>query len=225
MNRRYIAAVAALAVSALAATSANAQTAVVPMGTADTVVDIASIQVTGLPVDGIDIGSVRSFASTDANALYNPVGKGKPFAIAKVTLPDGSSQSVRSDGESGKDGTTLPIGAIGSVTVGNLKASAGGDAASSVVNAVDGELHTVLAGLKARAAGVNSVVAADRASTTNGAVVEGVSVGLDDVLPADLLEQLPLSKVLGIVDGLKLPVDLGALDGAADEIRKLSGAI
>ena len=225
MNRRYIAAVAALAVSALAATSANAQTAVVSMGTADTVVDIASIQVTGLPVDGIDIGSVRSFASTDTNALYNPVGKGQPFAIAKVTLPDGSSQSVRSDGESGKEGTTLPIGTIGSVTVGNLKASAGGDAASSVVNAVDGELHTVLAGLKARAAGVNSVVAADRASTTNGAVVEHISVGLDDVLPADLLEKLPLSKVLGIVDGLNLPVDLGVLDGAADEIRKLSGAI
>lgn len=225
MNRRYIAAVAALAVSALAATSANAQTPVVPMGTADTVVDIASFQVTGLPVDGIDIGSVRSFASTDTNALYNPVGKGQPFAIAKVTLPDGSSHSVRSDGDSGKDGTTLPIGTIGSVTVGNLKASAGGTGASSVVNAVDGKLDTVLAGLEARAAGVNSVVAADRASTTNGAVVEHISVGLDDVLPQDLLEKLPLSKVLGIVDGLKLPVDLGVLDGAADQVRDLSAAV
>lgn len=222
MNRRYIAAVAALAVSALAGTSANAQTSVVPMGTADTVVDIASFQVTGLPVDGIDIGSVRSFASTDTNALYNPVGKGKPFAIAKVTLPDGSSQSVRSDGDAGKDGTTLPIGTIGSVTVGNLKASAGGTNASSVVNAVDGELTTVLAGLKARAAGVNSVVEADRATTTNGAVVEHISVGLEDVLPAEVLDKLPLSTVLGILDGLELPVDLGALDGVADQVRELN---
>lgn len=225
MNRRYFAAALAMAVSALAGTSANASTVIVPMGTADTVVDLADLAVSGLPVDGISVGQVRSFASTDTNPIYNPVGKGKPFAIAKVSLPDGTSQSVRSDGDSGAQGTTVPIGSAGALTIGDLTATAGSAAAESVVNAVEGQLTAVVAGLKARAAGVNAQVAGDGSSTTNGAVLENLSIGLTDVLPADLLAQLPLDKLISLADGLGLNVDLGPLNDAAEQVRELSKTV
>ena len=222
MNRRYIAAAAAMALSAFAGTSANASTVVVPMGTADTVVDLADLAVSGLPLEGISVGQVRSFASTDTDATYNPVGKGKPFAIAKVSLPDGSSQSVRSDGDTGAEGKSVPIAGVGEVTVGDLTATAGNSAAQSMVNAVEGELTAVVAGLKARAAGVNAQVGSNVASTTNGAVLENVSIGLTDVLPADLLAQLPLDKLISLADGLGINVDLGPLNGAVEQVRALS---
>jgi len=224
-RRRYVAAAAALMVSAFAGTSANAATVVVPMGTADTVVDLADLAVSGLPVGGVSIGSVRSFASTDTNAKYNPIGKGKPFAIAKISLPDGSDLAVRSDGDTGSKGKTVPVAGIGDVTIGDLTATAGGDAAQSLVNAVDGQLRSVVAGLKARAAGVNAKVASDGSSTTNGAVVENVAVGLTDILPADLLAQLPLDKLIALADGLGIPLDLGALNGALDQVRAIAAAV
>lgn len=225
MNRRYFAAAVAMAVSAFAGTSANASTVVVPMGTADTVVDLADLAVSGLPVDGISVGQVRSFASTDTDETYNPVGKGKPFAIAKVTLPDGTSHSVRSDGDSGAQGKTVPIGSAGDLTIGDLTATAGSAAAESVVNAVEGQLNAVVAGLKARAAGVNAQVGSDGSSTTNGAVLENVSIGLTDILPADLLAQLPLDKLISLADGLGLNVDLGPLNDAAKQVRELSKTV
>lgn len=225
MNRRYIAAIAAIAVSALAGTSANAVTVVVPAGTADTVVDLADLTVSGLPVEGISVGQVRSFASNDPNAIYNPVGKGKPFAMAKITLPDGSAHSVRSDGDGGAPGKTVPIAGLGGLTVGDLTATAGTDAAQSLVNAVEGELSGVVAGLKARAAGVNSEVGADGSSTTNGAVVENVSVGLTDVLPAELLAQLPLDMIIELADGLGVQVDLGPLNDAVEQVRELAETV
>ncbi|HWH32416.1 MAG TPA: hypothetical protein VNU01_07055, partial [Egibacteraceae bacterium] len=195
------------------------------MGTADTVVDLAELAVSGLPVGGVSVGEVRSFASTDTDPTYNPVGKGKPFAIAKVSLPDGSGQSVRSDGDTGAEGKTVPISGVGSLTVGDLTATAGQDAARSVVNAVEGQLDAVVAGLKARAAGVSAKVGADGSSTTNGAVIEHFSVGLTDVLPADLLAQLPLDKLIALADGLGIKVDLGPLNDAVDQVRELAAAV
>lgn len=225
MNRRYIAAIAAAAVSAFAGTSANAATVVVPAGTADTVVDLADLTVSGLPVEGVSVGQVRSFASNDPNAIYNPVGKGKPFAMAKITLPDGSAHSVRSDGDSGAPGKTVPIAGLGGLTVGDLTATAGTDAAQSLVNAVEGELNGVIAGLKARAAGVNSKVGPDGSATTNGAVVENVSVGLTDVLPAELLAQLPLEKVIELAGALGVDVDLGPLNDAKKTVQDLAKTV
>lgn len=225
MNRRYIAALSALALSAMAGTSAGAAEPIVPVGTADTVVDIADVLVSGAPVEGVSFGGARSFASTDTDATYNPVGQGKPFATAKVTLPDGTETAVRSDGDTGKDGTSVPLAGVGDLTVGNLKAVADSGAAHSVVNAVEGRLDGVLAGLRAKAAGVNALVDGDDASTVNGAAVEDVTIGLTDVLPVDILAQLPLDKIIGIVDGLGIDLDLGALSGAVDEVRALADAV
>jgi hypothetical protein len=219
MGPRIIA-VSLVAVLLVAAPATAAQDAA-GAGTASTSLDLAELSVTGLPVSGLDLGGLTSYASTVPDAALNALGEGKPFALSAVRLPVGGEVTVRSDGNTGRPGQTIDLG-VGSLTIGDLLAVVDDDTARSVINVLSGTVDVGLAGLQVGATGVTSVVTDTTATATNGAVLHDLSVDLTDILPLDLLAQLPLDVLIGLLDGLGIDLNLPAtLSGVLRDVREL----
>ncbi|MDP8971522.1 MAG: hypothetical protein M3N52_13685 [Actinomycetota bacterium] len=236
MRRRFTVLVTALCVTALAATAAGAQQpAAVRVGTADTTLDLLNLTLEGLPVpiESLSLAQVRSFASIDDDPTLNALGKGRPFALASVVLPGGQQEAARSDGDTGQDAKSAPLpGGVGGVTVGGMSAVADETSARALVSALSGSLSAGLAGLSAAVpnSGVVAVTDQSASTATNGAVLSGLSLGVSDLVPLEILEQLPLETLLRLVDELNLPIDLpanldvlrGQLDQLVDQLADIT---
>jgi hypothetical protein len=225
--RRALALLTAMAVLAVPlAAGAQPTTGI---GTAETALTLADLALDGLPevvADGLDLGALRSFASTDADAVAAAAAVGDllegataPVALANVALPlVGPALTARSGGP-----VALPAG-LGSLTAGSLSATVVDDVASSSIQALSGSVNGLVGGLSValpEGAGSSAVVSTTQALGANGAVLSGLNLGLTDVIPAELLAQLPLEVLLGLVGAL--PLDLGDLDlvGLTDEVLAL----
>ena len=222
---RRLAAVATAALSAFTLTAASAAEAKPAAGTAGTTLELASLTAGALPGGAVSLGTIGTFASTDQDTTLNALGGGQPYARAAVVLPAGEL-AASSDGQTEFGGRTVDLGAA-SVTAGELVATAGGDAASASIDALSADVAAILTDVRVAlpASGAFSTVNAGSAMASNGAVLEGLSLGVGDLLPAELLAQLPLDVVLDLVDAL--PLDLGAVDvaGLLQQLRDLADAV
>jgi ABC-type transporter Mla subunit MlaD len=221
MIRRFGALAVALSMLVLAALPAGAQTN--PVGTAQTTANLATLTIAGLPValQGINLGTVRSFASTDTNTQQNPAAK--PFARSVVSLPLFGDLTAVSDGDQGRAPQTFTLpGGAGTLTTGALSATVTDGVARSLIGGLSADLTATIAGLAAQlpAAGARSLVDATSASATNGVVLSNLSLGLTDLIPLEVLEQLPLETLLALLDGLplQLPADV---TGLVNQVRDL----
>lgn len=241
---RRVAILTAVVLTLVHAVPANAATQTA--GTAQSTLELAHVKLEAPALPGVDLslGRVSSFASTDSDTVHNALGAGRPFARAALHVPVVGDVEVRSDGMQEHDGQRLALpGGLGALELGNLKADASAEHAESLISALTGDVDAVVAGLAARvpAAGIASKVDTASAAARNGASVEGIAVRLPDLLPLDLLAQLPLDTLLSLVDeiGLDTPLpreladvanavrqlvdDLGAVDqvhGAIDESQQ-----
>jgi hypothetical protein len=226
-------AVAAFALALLVLNPVAAGAATTTGGTAETTLSLAELTLEGLPVpiDGLSLGALRSFASTDDDTAHNALGSGKPFALAALNLPVVGNVEVRSDGTTTAAGQDVALpGGLGTLKVGQMAAEAGDGKAQSLINALSGDVAVALAGLTARvpATGVTSAVDGDVARATNGAVLENVGLRLGDLLPLDLLQQLPLDVLVDLIDSLglgDLPVDLDELVSTLRQLVNDLGAV
>lgn len=219
MTRRPIALLAAVVLAVLAgpmAPAAGQETGSRPVGTADTELDLGTIVLEGLPDGGVALGSLRAFASTDENTERNP--EGRPFALARVGLPGGDSDEVRSDGESSREARELPLGELGSVEIGAMEASASEQSAAATVESLRSRLQLAAGELSAGAGATRTAVSQERALAANNAALSGLAIELTDVIPLPLLAELPLDQLLDLLDLLELDLDLGALDEALEQV-------
>lgn len=229
LGRHGTAALAAVSALALVAAAAPGTT---PRGTATTSLSAVEIEITSpLGSGALGILDAATFASTDTDPDVNP--EGGPFASASMmplTGPDGplGEAEARSNGDTR---ATWPGGALAGVggpiaglgaTVSPLTAEATADAVSAT-----GWMETLAAevvglagslGLTVNASGISSSVDDDGASAFQGLEVSGIDVALGDILPADVLAQLPLGDLLALIDALPvtLPPDVAT---TVDELR------
>lgn len=226
-QRRAVALLAVLALCLLSFSSgAGANQPTAPVGTATTGLQLAEVALDGVPglEQQVELGSLLGYASTDGDAARNARGGGQPFALSSVALPGGLGLAAQShSGETVQEGHTAALPAdAGTVTAGELRAAVTDGTARSLITALAGSLDAGLAGLAVSTPeqGAATVVDAVSSTATNGAVLSGLSLGLTDVLPADLLARLPLEVLLGLVDQLPvaLPADLD-VEAALAEVQ------
>ncbi|HVM13935.1 MAG TPA: hypothetical protein VM287_06365, partial [Egibacteraceae bacterium] len=238
LSRRFLALATVLALVALPATGAAAQTPE-DVGTARTSLDLLSLDINGVPVvsnllDDLNLGSLLSYASTDTNAERNALGSGQPFALAQL-LAVGQDFTARSDGQqtAGGESASLPNG-LGSLTVGQLSAIVEGGEARSVIDALSASLTGVTSltglGVGLPDSGSLSTANGSRAAARNGADLSGLEINLGDLLPADLLNNLDLGSLLGLLGDLgltdlQLSALVGDLTGSLTQIDSLTGTL
>lgn len=218
---RRLGALALTGVLALAAAPVQAQQAEPvtssAVGTADTVLDLGALALSGLPVNlgEITLPALRSYASSDADAVRNVLGAGQRYALAEIALPLVEPARATSNGATSVPGSSsgLPAG-LGTITAGALQAIDDGTEVRASVASLE-----ALLGLQALGLGVGAPepilarVNPQQSTSLNGVDLSGLTLGLGDILPRELLEQLPLSVLLDLVEGLTgdLPVDIQGL--------------
>lgn len=205
-------------------------------GSAATSANILDLRVEGLDVaglsEGVSIGELLTFASTDTNAERNVRGDGNPFALAELVLAGQDTVTARSDGETRHEGRDANLSGLGTVSAGTVEALVENGEARSVINALSGNVDAVLGNISGKITedSVKSVANADVARSGNGVIVSGLNLGLGDLLPADLLEQLPLPVLLDLAESLPLDASalsevVGALEGVQAELPAVSDAL
>ncbi len=214
MHRRFVPAVVALCLTVASSSAAFAQPSdpanpAESVGTARTTVDLGSVSLGDVRSGAI--ATVTSFASTDDDPARNDLGDGVPFALAGVQLPGGTELTATSDGASPVPGRSveLPAG-LGAVRTGGLTAEVADGTARSLVETLDARLTPLGLTAATPEAGSTARVDAATATTTDGLVVENLSLGVGDLLGDDLLAALPLDVLLRLTDDLGL--DLADLD-------------
>jgi hypothetical protein len=190
-------------------------------GTAQSALRLGSLAIDGLPaaLPAVDLGSLDTLASTEDDTVRNALGGGLPFAQARVNLPVAGATTARSDSTTTQPGRTVALaGGLGSVTAGRLDATVVDGTARASVDALRVELVGLAGGpaLGTPGAGAVSLVDATHARAVNGASLDGLALDLTDVIPRELLEQLPLSVLLDLAG--ELPIDLGDLGGRLQDL-------
>lgn len=239
MFRRRMSALAlagALALTQLGATAAEEArgTAATDLLGVGIDVDAGSLDVTGIiETASIDVLDVGTYASTDGTDRTSHAG---PFAEAAVVPlrvgqeEIGAVRASTSDGtESGNsDGGTF--GAVNEVTAAvgaqvapfAVHASASADKAAARVDTLLADVAALLqtVDLDVEVTQLSSLV--DQVNAATGAAVEvsSLDVTLGDLLPLEVLQTLPLSAILDLLEAL--PVDLS---GVQDQIDALQNAI
>lgn len=238
LSRRFLALATVLALVVLPATGAAANTPE-DVGTATTALDLLSLEINGVPVVSdaladLNLGSLLSYASTDTNAERNALGNGQPFALSSL-LALGQDFTARSDGENkaGGESAALPNG-LGALTVGELSAIVENGEALSVVDALSASLTgvTALTGLGVALPDLGSLSKANASQATaqNGAVLSNVDLNLGDLLGLDLLNNLDLGSLLGLLGDLgltdlQLSAIVGQLTDSLTEIDTLTNQL
>lgn len=205
-------------------------------GSAATSANILDLRIEGLDVaglsEGVSIGELLTFASTDTNAERNVRGDGNPFALAELVLAGQDTVTARSDGETRHEGRNADLSGLGTVSAGTVEALVENGEARSVIDALSGNVDAVLGNISGQITedSVQSVANGEVARSGNGVVVSGLNLGLGDLLPADLLEQLPLPVLLDLAESLPLDASalsevVGALEGVQAELPAVSDAL
>lgn len=233
--RRFFATVVALVVMLVPVSAAAAETPEVleGAGTAQTGLDLVSVslEVEGVLADllgavevleGLDVATASSYASLDPDSARNTLGAGEPFARAALTLPVLGDLEARSDGNTSRGGeqVVLPAG-LGSLNLAGLLAIVEDGAARARVDALAGNVTTLVGGLTAAVPGDGGGATVDAlgALAGQGAEIENLRLALGDVLPEELLELLPLDVLLDLID--TLPIDVEGLDDLMTSLEAL----
>lgn len=197
------------------------------LGSADTTLEIARLALPGLPapLDELDLGEFRAFASSDTDPARNILGGTERFALASLMLAAGQGTTVTSKdpAPAPAQAQTVPLPAgLGSVSGGLLEAVVEGDEVRALVGGLRAEAQVEALTLQAQAAGdvVRALVQPSQAVARDGAVLSDFRLGLTDLLPPGLLDQLPLDVIIDLVE--ELQPDLDALDPAFDTLRELA---
>lgn len=233
----FAAVVRVLAVGALTlplvGASAASSAASTPMGTASTSVSALSLEIDGGSVlPGVDVSlellEGGTYASTD------PAGpRGGPFAAAQMTplaIGDETFGAVeaRSDGDAAARGalvdesgvTVAPVSATAEANAARARASL--DASVAEVVALAGSL-----GIGVDLATNTSHVDDSAASARQGLLVSGIDLELGDLVPLDVLEQLPLDTILDLLASLDVGVPAvdAAIAAVEDAVVALDDAV
>ena len=220
--RPWIIAVAATAALSLVA----AGEPVTPVGTAETAITALDVVVSGVPIPAdATVVAAGSFASTDSDLAHNAAGV--PFALARVVpvelagTPVGATE-VSSNGTNTASTGDVPIALgplSGVVNALDLSATAAVDSASALIEGATANVDGIagLLSLDIDQTDVSSVVSPDQALASQGVSVSGFSLDVGDLLPADVLAQLPIDTVIALADTLssQLGDQLGGLADAA----------
>ena len=178
----------------------------------------------GVEAGAIDVGLLEAttFASTrdepDALATFTPLRVGDDRPQERAAGP-GERHSVAAFGH---DAGLVDI-AIGA---GGVAADTAVDGAEAVLDAVAASLDALGAtGLNVAAGEVRSEVTGTGASATQDLVVEDLMVGLGDLLPAELLELLPVDVILDLLAELPLADVRASLQGAVGDVEDAIDAL
>ncbi len=218
MSRRKVAAstfiasaLAAFAVGPFAAQGASATP--VGTGTTSTVVDLVEVDLTNVPVVG-NVGASLGSISSDATNSGTPASSIGITAIRaagqthgrSVTSGDGSSQDV-----------SVPLdaaGISGLLSIVEMSATATDDTAEAIMSVLNGDINIGPLGMGTSIPenGIRSFAGPKVSTSSMGATFGPIVVGLGDLVPADLLGQLPLGTVLNLVDSLGIDLPAGLDD-------------
>ena len=170
------------------------------------------LAVNGPVVQAASLGALLAQAGTDP-ALPTGTDATNPFAQATLSLPGGQGLQARSDVAAGQQGAAVPLpGGLGLLTLGELSAIVDEAGARGRVSAVSGTLALPVLDAVVRGVGTTADVTHLQARGADGLVVEGIALGVGDLIPAEILAQLPLDLLLDLLDQLPLPeLDLGPL--------------
>lgn len=195
------------------------------------------------PVLPLGVLDLSTYASNDTDGDRNAVGGGQPYARAGVVpLRTGDREigAVEADsrGEGSARSPDSGIGNLDSLTdllaaaIFPIEANARADAmgALSSVDAALAEVDALLGGigLDLEVTEVSSAVGQEGASAVQGLRVTGFEVTLGDLIPLEVLEQLPLGALNDLLGELPLGLsgDLdAAVTGVSDGLAAVPGAL
>lgn len=210
--------VGAVVIVLLLGAVAPGHTAMAPTGTGTSTLSItpAALDITGLPVD---VEASLGILLADATNTAVPVAR---LALANLgagglTAPDIGLSSADGDTSGGESRTVAANGVSATVELVDYLVEAGADSAAAELSALAAQIETPI-GLSPEVQAQGLRVSADPTGTASSIVlqVSGLTVGLADLLPADVLDALPFSVVLDLIDSLDLPLTTDLLDQIAD---------
>ncbi len=214
-----------LLVSTLTAVSLLAATSEQPTGegTVSTTLTLADLDLAEVPALG-DIDAALGQLLLGATTV-----DGSEALIGFDGLRVGS-ESVASWRESSNEGTQQGSvdHSVGDETLGasvelvDYVVDAGDDHATAALSALSGRIDMGPLGLSADLGdrGTSARVTRTEAAGSTVVSVDGLQLDLGDLLPADILSNLPLGVVLDLIEGLELPLD-GDLSAAVELLREL----
>ncbi len=223
-----VAIAAAVATVAVVPFGKAAESRAAGKGYAATSIKLLTAELSSVPVVG-DVGASLGTVTADASTLERPLAN---ILVEAVKAGDKTlgSHRVSSDDSSGgaSEGATFPLNAAGidgAVSVARLRAEATEDSAKALIEALTGNVKIASVGFGASAGeqGIRSVVDSHESSSRAGVAVGPIEVRLADLLPAELLNALPLNIVLDLAKKLNLP--LGDLSGVFNTLRQVVSTI
>ncbi|HVM34684.1 MAG TPA: hypothetical protein VM784_05010 [Actinomycetota bacterium] len=196
-------------------------------GITDARLKILDLELTNVPVAG-DVGAALGIASGDATTFDRPFAS---IALDGVRVGDQrfAAESVTSDDADASRRVDVPFGAAGvdgTLTIAELAASATKDSASSTLGGLKGSVTFDALGLTSKfgGQGINSNATSKMSTSEVGVDIGPVGLQLGDLLPEELLEALPFSKIVALAGELDLDV-VGALRDARALLRQINALV
>lgn len=230
LNPKRTASVLVSGALALTLVATAAEGATPAHGTASSALNAVTLTVTGVAgVPAVSLLDVGTLATTNPDAAGNLLGANFASALVTPATIGGAAQGEqgsRSDESSqattqGVDlgGLGLPVGGV--VAPINIVTEASEEGARAAIGAATAQLSvlTDLLGLEITSAGVDSIVNATSASQSQGITVGGLDVTLGDILPAELLAELPIDVLLDLL--AQLPVGAPDVQAIVDAVTSL----
>jgi predicted nucleic acid-binding Zn-ribbon protein len=196
-------------------------------GSTEARLKILDLELTNVPAVG-DVGAALGIASGDATTFDRPFAS---IALDGLRVGDQrlAAESVTSDDADGSRKVDVPFGAAGvdgALTIAELAASATEDSASSTLGGLGGSLTLDALGLTSNfgGQGIDSDATAKMSTSDVGVDIGPVGLQLGDLLPEELLEALPFSKIVALAGDLDLDV-VGALRDARALLRQINDQV
>lgn len=183
--------------------------------TAKTLVSLPSLSIVNplLPGLGATLGSLEADA-TSVPDLLSGLSLQDISALGKAV----PGQQITSAGGAKSGNLTVPVtpsGAplAGTLSLGNYAVSAAAGTAKATVGALTGGIQASPVSLATTLGqhGLGSIITPDQASSNLGVGTPGLNLNLGDLLPTNVLDNLPLGTVVNLVSSLKLPLSSGLL--------------
>lgn len=215
------------ATTAMAATGTGAGSSVpaggagTGAGTAGTTISLASLSL-GNSTTSASLGTLQATATSVSNLVSTLSLQGTQVLGQEAP---GTTISSTGGSKSGNANVSVPAasGFSGTLTLANYLVDATGGKATADLGALTGGITGGPLGLSAALGqhGLGSVV--DPTSATSGVDLSspGFSLTLGDLLPANVLDALPLGTVLSLVQGLHLPLPADV----ANQVSQLTAQI
>ncbi|HVF53662.1 MAG TPA: hypothetical protein VNC78_08670 [Actinomycetota bacterium] len=196
-------------------------------GSTSTAMDLVEVKLSNVPSLGTisaALGSITSDATT--------VGVPEATLVFEAARAGGESTGGRTvSSKNGDDSqqVSAPIdaaGITGAINIVQMTAEATDHTATAVLGALGGNIDIGPLGFATGIAenGIRSHVDRDASASSMGATFGPIDVGLDDLLPASLMDQLPLSVVMDLVNGLGLELP-ASLDSQVKAVTDLLDSI